>query len=648
MATRTKTLWYATRLAADVTDATLTALTQITVYTENSSRVFRSALVWLSFEDIITATGGTITEFRCACSVNGAGATTVTETDDIANSGENMAGLLGPFDFTSHFTTNYPAADAATLDLSVYFDQNTGTTLGMRNVGALIAITYEYDDSAATQYQTAIIPLESVVGAHATTETEIGTNQIPQLTGSGGLLENVAGVTVRQQFFLTEGNDELAGGTTDYTLNVRIDTGTTHTFGVSERALGSDCFKRFVHVESPSAGAVHAFKAWTTGAGALNHAAHTMYVTYQFTVSGTTEFLNSIQIPFYMDGTLGGTAETDKSRVALPYFIEEPTTITLKQSAVRLYFSDVAAVAGLNVGVGGQSYRAYTHNAAAVCGSQLLQQRIDSGGAQGAGVTVARGKNEIVVNAYRTDATDKCYGVAGIVFLNYKSAVSSQGIGAHNHTTVWGVMDQDALVTAERESSAVAPVIPESNYWVNSVGFETLSYPGTSTVSCLTVKAELASGEGAGAGWRTLMATVHVRDTEQGPCILFGQACAHYDRWPLDTDPSRMAIETTRLYRLCPVGSGSTIAMGMVMFLTYHAISFSIGNDISGSAGGSVDIDVFQEDGDVITHIGSTSRTGNGAWSLTWYDNTLNVYGEARESGTLLGRSEHGVATGSA
>jgi len=126
LTTRVKTLWYAAEKSdATVADATLTALPTITVYSENSSRVFRSVMVWIGYSDMSTVTGATIGEHRVACSVNGAGATTITELDDITASGENMSGLLGPFDFTSHFTTNYPAADSSTVVISVYFDVTT-------------------------------------------------------------------------------------------------------------------------------------------------------------------------------------------------------------------------------------------------------------------------------------------------------------------------------------------------------------------------------------------------------------------------------------------------------------------------------------------------------------------------------------------
>lgn len=42
--------------------------------------------------------------------------------------------------------------------------------------------------------------------------------------------------------------------------------------------------------------------------------------------------------------------------------------------------------------------------------------------------------------------------------------------------------------------------------------------------------------------------------------------------------------------------------------------------------------------------IGETSRTGDGAYTLPWYDNTELVYTVARESGTLLARSDDGYA----
>ena len=135
-----------------------------------------------------------------------------------------------------------------------------------------------------------------------------------------------------------------------------------------------------------------------------------------------------------------------------------------------------------------------------------------------------------------------------------------------------------------------------------------------------------------------------VKDVERGCQVVYCRARGDMKRWPNDTDSERLAIETARKYRYTNLG---TCAKGVAMILTFHTITFTVSGDVTGSSGGSVDIDCFTEDGDEILHIGTTSRTGNGSYTLTWYDNVYNCYAEARESGTLIGRSDNAVATGS-
>ena len=659
MTTRTKTLWYATRLtAASMADATLTALPTITVYTENSSRTFRSVMAWLNFEGMSTVTGNTITEHRLACSVNGAGATTVTETDDITNTGENLGGRLGPFDFTSHFTTNYPAADSSSVVFSAYIDVSTGTGLTTCNVSVIFCITYEYDDTAATQYTTAIIPLESDLSAMATTEDEIGTNQIPQLTGSGGLLENIAGVTVRQQFVVVEGNAEDAAGTTDFVMNTRIDTGTTITHAASERALGSDNFHTFVHIESPSAGAAHAWKAWTTGSGAMNHAAHTLYVTYQFTLSGTTEFLNSVQLPIDFDiaGFSHGPTASNIARGLMIFFIEEPTTITLKQSGLRLNYAGAGTAAGPVLAAGSQADRTYTDGISQQCGCQSVQQRIDSGSAQGAGISVARGRNTFTIDVF---SASPCF-MSGYLLLNYKSGVSSQGIGAHNHTVWWNLSttyNMAALAIGVADFSGTPIIIPESSYFVNNIGaWWDVWHGGLEFSAGLAIRYN--SGEGRGdPSYISGMWHSGAKDAEIGVYLL-SQSIGHlFKRYPNDVPvlpdiQSRADIEyASRTWRLINPTNSSLFGRNPYVSVTYYAITFTAGGDVTGSAGGTVGIDIFllrQVSPPVIEHVVSTSRSGNGAYTATVYDNTLGHFSEAREDGTHIGRSDNFTPSGSA
>jgi len=643
MAQRVKTLWYATEKSdATVDDATLTALPQITVYAENSTRTFRSVMVWISFSDMCTATGATIGEHRVACSVNGAGATTITDTDVITNSGENISGWLGPFDFTSHFSSNFPAASSATVDLSVYFDRTSGTGLTSNNIGALIAVTYEFDDTAATQYASAIIPMESLAGAMATGESEIGTNQVPQLTGSGGLLENVANVVVRQQFFIIEGNDEGTSTATDYTLNVRIGTGSTHTFQTTEMGLSSDSYRAFIHIESPAAGSAHAWNVWTAGAARLHHAIHNMYVTYEFTPSGTTEWLNSIIIPFEITSPMGGDTSADASRFQRTFFIEEPATITLKQSAVQLrYLQGAAVMAGLNVRAGSQAFRAYTNNIDMVCGGSCLQQRIDSGSAQGAGITLARGLNTITFDAYRTDTTDLGWNLSGALILNYKSGVASDSVWSHNHSTWWNMLSWDAALSSLREASAVAPNIPETSYWVTSIGYQMVHWDAAAA-NGLIWQAEVLSGEGAGDGWRDLYADIFIKDGERSCQIVWCRARDDFKRYPNDPDADRLVLEEPRKYRYANV---ATCAKGVAMVLTHHSITFTISGTVTGYTGDGSGITVEAHRSDTDEKIDSTTTSAGGNYSITWYDSTIDSYTQAIQDGTHLGRSDDDTAT---
>ena len=106
MATRLKTVEYwVPATTSTITDATVTNLTQITIYLpETGTKTFRKVKMTTYFSDVITATGGTITEYRTALRLGAAGYTTVTNTNDITNSGENIFGCVTA-DFTSHFTT---------------------------------------------------------------------------------------------------------------------------------------------------------------------------------------------------------------------------------------------------------------------------------------------------------------------------------------------------------------------------------------------------------------------------------------------------------------------------------------------------------------------------------------------------------------
>lgn len=645
MATRLKTIKYAfPTYTSVVADATVTNLTQITVYIPESSPTFVSVTADVAFQDVITATGGTITEHHCGLQLGAAGYTTITETDDIANSGENMGGVIGPFDFTSHFTSNW-SGTSMTCDLQVYFDQSTGTTLGMRNVNAVLTVTYSYDDDAATnstQIKTVHIPLESLVGTLSTTSnSNIGTNQIPQLT-SGGMLPE-ASVTIRDYFFLIEGNVANNNTTTDFTVTCNIDSGSSSAFGATEAGLGSDYYTRLIYKPSvPSTAAAHNFQMWSSVTNKMNHVAITLVVTYEFAPGSSTSILNSLIIPIEIASPLGVTTTAEASRFTREIFIQEPTTITLQQSAFRINFNTTASVSGLNFRAGSQSYRTYTHIGNVVCGMYSLQQRVDSGGAQGAGISISRGSNSITIDGYATDTTDQVTNINGYVVLNYHSGKASSGlVGQHSHTIELLLSPWNALLADRTRVDNYSIAIPESDYWAVGVGFILCIWQSTAS-NALTFDVEVLSGESKGAGYTDIYADAVQTDAERGCSVVYMRGRDVFKRYPTDPDPDRLNIETARDYRLYVA---ATAGSGIMSIITYHSFTYTIAGTVSGygGSGTGLPIKIYRSDTNVL--IGSVSTTSGGAYTFTWYDNTIDLYAECIEDSTHVGRSNDDVAS---
>ncbi len=85
----------------------------------------------------------------------------------------------------------------------------------------------------------------------------------------------------------------------------------------------------------------------------------------------------------------------------------------------------------------------------------------------------------------------------------------------------------------------------------------------------------------------------------------------------------------------------------MDLYLTYHAITFTVADSVAGFTG-TVEIGLHRandnpsQPGDLV---GETTRSGDGAFSFTWYDNTEALYVAAND-GTNAGRSVDDLATG--
>lgn len=387
----------------------------------------------------------------------------------------------------------------------------------------------------------------------------------------------------------------------------------------------------------------------TRGAYGSTAASHTNGATVYMAI------LNSLVLPCIEQvGWTGGTATGDKSRQKVNVSIQEPGVPRLAQSGVMCSFI-AAGTATTDFRAGGQATRSYVSNTGAKCGGSTFLRRIDVGETGGvAAITLARGMNTITFDWFDTSATagNVSSSFTGVLFLNYYSRRHTSGVGVHNHSTAWCILPYSAsqLVPRYELAAARVPVIPETTYYVNNIGHEVnLEASGAVlTTAALAVHFELQSGEGEEAGWRNVLATMYTSDVEIGSLIMFGRhrPGAFYD-FASDPDTNKANPETARNYRY-DVNINTAATWFSKMWLTYHAITYSIAGDITDSGGGTVTIQghLNADFGNLKKgcQIASTSRSGNGAYSMTWYDNTVDIFTEARESGTLIGRSDNGVA----
>jgi hypothetical protein len=451
-----------------------------------------------------------------------------------------------------------------------------------------------------------------------------------------------ASKTYRDIFVVVQGNEHRNAATTDHTMTISVGS-TTVTTGNYEGALASDRWFRYVFniLAAGFAGQASSqnFQLSATVAR-CNHLQAYAVVTYEYNESTSTSIMNSVMLPMRVKSPMGGTTSSDYQRASRYLDIEEPATIATSRVAFYAHWTQAAAISGLNMRVGTGAFVAYTDTASVLCGGNGAMVRND------AAFTLARGRNTLNLDVYRTDTADYGWSISGFWLVNYTSGKAAAGSGAHNHSVLWGLQANGTAAGADNYTiAATAPNIPEAEYYVNSLGTRLIALPsGATQPAGLVVAAERLAAEG-GVAWDEAYRDMLQTDAELGVYVAYSQVQDSFQRWPNDAQSGRMPLETNRRWRAFLPASGGAAPgwIGLSMMLTYHSILGTVAGNVTNSAGGTVNLNLHDSASGEVLKTGS--RTGNGAYSIAFFGDTRSVYVTARESGTLLGRSDTGTPT---
>lgn len=435
------------------------------------------------------------------------------------------------------------------------------------------------------------------------------------------------------------------GAATDSTLSMEYDTAGAHTTGSYESALATSRMVRYC--TSPSyfgamdTSATHSWYIWASITLTFYHCVCTMYVTYEYDEDSTTDMIVDVVIPVNPQGDLGGSSASPSS-LKIDIDIQE-ANISGGQIACVWQWGQTAPVTGMQAKIGTGSYVAYTDGGSVYGGGTIASIRNDSA------YTLARGKNSLDFLVYRTGG-DNGLGLTGYWRVSYTCDKPAAGTQAANKTIIYtsyatGSRNSNFVLGAQAQQAAY---IPEPLWYMTSWGcFHFVLQTSTASPGAIRMGGMLDSG----ATFTRFVGTwIGTSDAEAGWRLItyapehFVWKWADYKGFGLPSglnDPS----DPTDIYSLWSVGvGGGTVPYFQTLqyVYTYHCLSYEVTGDISGSNGGTVDIHLHREsDGE---RLASTSRSGDGSYTFTWYDNTENVYVDAYEDGTHLGRSAPALA----
>jgi hypothetical protein len=495
--------------------------------------------------------------------------------------------------------------------------------------------------------KTVRIPIESGKTTLTAALAEIGTNQVPLLDTF--LPEANKGYN---DIFFDIFSDDAGVSTTNLQLGLQLDAEAETSMGIVPKNLNNACSQEIIWKRTDlNTAATHAFKArdkvqttrWACTGAILT-------VTYTYFLPDTTTVMNSIMGAMSdAGGWIGSTLLGDRERIRQEIWIEEPATITLKQSAFIVMFNQYGATT-LQVAGGAQAGVAFIQYAIPAgttdSGTRTIIHRIDGGGASAtAALALARGSNKLDLEMYVSNALDGA-GYSAMFILNYTSAIHTDGPEVHNKTILW--YGGNGLAGANRLTmSAFAPSIVESAYFLNNVTLrENVVTYSKQYRNARWAKAEQLSDAGNQEGWVCVMAKFDSSDDETN-ILEFQEGINTFYRYIGDSvmfNPGRcMDLLTPRKY-FCD-NTNSAVFTGFWINFTYHSIGFTVSGNVKGFTGNGAGITVDLMRSDNMEKLLTTTTTVGGAYSFKWFDNTIPVFACVRQADGYVGRSNQGVAS---
>lgn len=554
----------------------------------------------------------------------------------------NLSALVGLANETTAFVTYYDLTTLFSTDFTstshglevelAQLQRNVTATIDQnrRHYSTEVLITYDFDDTSTTQMNTVIIPVDSLNASLTTSQQNIGgTNGIPQLTSSGLLQE--ASITIKDLYIVYVANANEAG-TTNYSFVAQMDSDTEVTLATFDAVNQSDFYAEIIWRQpSLTTTSAHTLKARVTSVTGAVFADLGAYVvvTYSYDESTSTKRTVSLQLPFHHRTNLSAaTTSTDAEVSAVKFFVED-ANVSLLQSGILMYLHQAGDPGTWNIATGSQTYRGYTAPPDTTSGPTSAVHRIDSGAAAGTGgFTLARGINTLTVKSYVTAAVNSG-GECGILFLNYSADLTA----GKRTQSCWHIV-YASMAQAQRSVVSKSIAIPESSYWLNW-GSAISTLLDTNLFGVLT-RIALATGFSVPVAGPT-----GAMDSNMGTRFTVEPLTRYWKRWANDTDSIRVDIETSRNFVIEPLGQ-FVVRYSMLLVACWHDYSYSISGDISGSGGGTVNWEAYSKQ--LGEKIASGSRTGDGSYTATWFDDTSSdVFVTAREDATHVGRSDDGT-----